>query len=498
MPRPEARDPGPTPAGGAGGLPAVGAWPPRTRWPEPLHRAVAAVREALAGDGPRRADVVPGRAGSRPRGLVALSGGADSLALAVACAVLVGTREGARLGPIGAAVVDHGLQSGSDAVAAAAADVARILGLTPVTVTRVEVARTGDGPEADARRARREALAAAARDAGQGGAAVVLTAHTADDQAEQVLLGLARGSGTRSLAGIPARGTLPGGAAVVRPLLGLTRADTETICRWAGLTWFEDPHNRDPALLRSRVRTRVLPALEDPDAGLGPGVRAGLVRTAAIAAEDAAALDAWAGDEVARLLPRRPVDPAGRAVDERHDGRGALDCAALDPPAVTPDELEPCAVTLEQGRELARDGVEGRGPRGGALPRPAVLDEEPPGRGDCGPDERVLPLAGGEGAPPAVGRVGHRATLRPARRVPVDEGGHRSDRPGRGRRGRGLVQRRPDRGGRDGGERLAEGPTHVVDLRVREVAGRAPEREGRAHPRVVVEEGDRVDDVPTF
>ncbi|MCZ6939002.1 tRNA lysidine(34) synthetase TilS, partial [Micrococcus luteus] len=231
----------------------------------------------------------------------------------MACAVLVGTREGQRLGPIGAAVVDHGLQTGSDAVAAAAADVARILGLTPVTVTRVEVARTGDGPEADARRARRKALAAA-RDAGQGdavpgaGAAVVLTAHTADDQAEQVLLGLARGSGTRTLAGIPARGTLPGGAAVVRPLLGLTRADTETICRWAGLTWFEDPHNRDPALLRSRVRTRVLPALEDPDAGLGPGVRAGLVRTAAIAAEDAAALEAWAGDEFTRLR----VDPPGR------------------------------------------------------------------------------------------------------------------------------------------------------------------------------------------
>ncbi len=311
------RDPGPTPAGGAGGLPAVGPWPPRTRWPEPLHRAVAAVRDALAGDAPWLPDAAPGRAGNGPRGLVALSGGADSLALAVACVVLVGTREGRRFGPIGAAVVDHGLQTGSDAVAAAAADVARILGLTPVTVTRVEVARTGDGPEADARRARREALAAAARDAGQGGAApgagtaVVLTAHTADDQAEQVLLGLARGSGTRSLAGIPARGTLPGGAAVARPLLGLTRADTETICRWAGLTWFEDPHNRDPALLRSRVRTRVLPALEDPDAGLGPGVRAGLVRTAAIAAEDAAALDAWAGDEFTRLR----VDP--RAGDPR-------------------------------------------------------------------------------------------------------------------------------------------------------------------------------------
>lgn len=301
------RDPGPTPAGGAGGLPAVGPWPPRTRWPEPLHRAVAAVRDALAGDAPWLPDAAPGRAGNGPRGLVALSGGADSLALAVACVVLVGTREGRRFGPIGAAVVDHGLQTGSDAVAAAAADVARILGLAPVTVTRVEVARTGDGPEADARRARRVALAAAARDARPGGA-VVLTAHTADDQAEQVLLGLARGSGTRSLAGIPARGTLPGGAAVVRPLLGLARADTEAICRWAGLTWFEDPHNRDPALLRSRVRTRVLPALEDPDVGLGPGVRAGLVRTAAIAAEDAAALEAWAGDE----FPRLRVDAPGR------------------------------------------------------------------------------------------------------------------------------------------------------------------------------------------
>ncbi|MEI3778156.1 tRNA lysidine(34) synthetase TilS [Micrococcus yunnanensis] len=307
MPRPEVRDPGPTPAGGAGGLPAVGPWPPRTRWPEPLHRAVAAVRDALAGDAPWLPDAAPGRAGNGPRGLVALSGGADSLALAVACVVLVGTREGRRFGPIGAAVVDHGLQTGSDAVAAAAADVARILGLAPVTVTRVEVARTGDGPEADARRARRVALAAAARDARPGGA-VVLTAHTADDQAEQVLLGLARGSGTRSLAGIPARGTLPGGAAVVRPLLGLARADTEAICRWAGLTWFEDPHNRDPALLRSRVRTRVLPALEDPDVGLGPGVRAGLVRTAAIAAEDAAALEAWAGDE----FPRLRVDAPGR------------------------------------------------------------------------------------------------------------------------------------------------------------------------------------------
>ena len=151
-------------------------------------------------------------------------------------------------------VVDHGLQDGSAEVARRAADVARGFGLE-AEVVRVEV---GEGNlEAAARSARYEALLAYGSD--------VWVGHTADDQAEQVLLGLARGSGTRTLAGIPARGTLPGGAAVVRPLLGLTRADTETICRWAGLTWFEDPHNRDPALLRSRVRTRVLPALEVAD-----------------------------------------------------------------------------------------------------------------------------------------------------------------------------------------------------------------------------------------
>ena len=276
---------------GSAAPPALESWPPRGRWPEPLHRAVAALRPVLAAhDG---------------GALVGLSGGADSCALAVAAAALRGTRAGAALGPVGAVVVDHGLQAGSADVAEAAARVARTLGLEPVLVRRVAVREAGDGPEAAARRARRGAFADAAREAGAG---LVLTAHTADDQAEQVLLGLARGSGTRSLAGIPARGTLPGGAAVARPLLGLTRADTETICRWAGLTWFEDPHNRDPALLRSRVRTRVLPALEDPDVGLGPGVRAGLVRTAAIAAEDAAALDAWAGDEVARLR----VDPPAR------------------------------------------------------------------------------------------------------------------------------------------------------------------------------------------
>lgn len=289
---------GPVHPSGPATLPAIGVWPPRARWPEPLHRAVVTVRRAL-GEGPA---------------LVALSGGADSLALAVACAALLCTREGEALGPVGAVVVDHALQRDSAAVAAAAADAARALGLAPVSVTRVTVEHTGDGPEAEARDARRHALAAAAQDAG---ACRVLTAHTADDQAEQVLLGIARGSGTRSLAGIPARGELPGGVSVVRPLLGLSRAETEAVCRWAGVHWWADPHNADPAFLRSRVRARVLPALEDPRDGLGPGVREGLVRTAAIAAEDAAALDDWA---------RRAFDAARR----EPQGRGGDVVVSLD------------------------------------------------------------------------------------------------------------------------------------------------------------------------
>ena len=298
--------------GGPAPLPGLDAWPPRGRWPESLHRAVAALRAVLRGhDG---------------AALLGLSGGADSCALAVAAAALTGTRAGAGLGPVGAVVVDHGLQADSAEVAAAAAGVARTLGLGPVLVRRVTVADAGEGPEAAARRARREAFAAAAREAGAG---LVLVAHTADDQAEQVLLGLARGSGTRSLAGIPAGGALPDGTPLARPLLGLTRADAEAICRWAGVRWWEDPHNADPALLRSRVRTRVLPALEDLADGLGPGVREGLVRTAAIAAEDAAALEQWAACALAECRVRGEAPSPGDAVVR-------LDLAAFAalPPAV--------------------------------------------------------------------------------------------------------------------------------------------------------------------
>ncbi|MFB6612083.1 tRNA lysidine(34) synthetase TilS [Agromyces sp. NPDC056379] len=205
--------------------------------------------------------------------LVALSGGADSLALAAATAF-----EAPRLElRAGAVIVDHGLQPGSAEVAAAAAATARELGLDPVLVRRVEVAGEG-GPEASARDARYAALDAAAAETG---AALVLLGHTLDDQAETVLLGLARGSGAASLSGMPARA-----GRYARPLLGIRRTSTRQACLDAGLTPWDDPHNLDPAYARVRVREQVLPVLE---AELGPGVAEALARTAEQLREDEAA-----------------------------------------------------------------------------------------------------------------------------------------------------------------------------------------------------------------
>ncbi|NUU33178.1 tRNA lysidine(34) synthetase TilS [Arthrobacter sp. C9C5] len=233
-------------------------------------------------------------AGYPERVLVACSGGPDSLALA-AVAAYFGRRGHVDGHPVsvGAVVVDHQLQAGSAEVAAATAAALRELGLAPVQLRTVDVAHTGMGPEAAARDARHAALEAAADDTG---AAAVLLGHTLDDQAEQVLLGLARGSGTRSLAGMrPARGRL------LRPFLGLRRADTLEICAVEGLDPWHDPSNEDPAFARSRTRVEVLPMLEEK---LGPGVAESLARTAAILQLDADYLEDVANDTFARLQER--------------------------------------------------------------------------------------------------------------------------------------------------------------------------------------------------
>lgn len=250
------------------------------------HPAVAqvrlAVRRCLSGAGLAPGDLV----------LAACSGGADSLALASALAF-----EAPRLGLRGGGVtVDHGLQDGSDEQARRAAKALKGMGLQPADSVTAAVARAGGpgypGPEAAAREARYAALH---RAASACGAAAVLLGHTLDDQAETVLLGLARGSGARSLAGMPERtGTF------LRPLLRIRRATTRAACAAQDLEPWDDPQNADPGFARARVRHRLLPVLE---AELGPGVAEALARSARLLRADADFLDALAESELERIAP---------------------------------------------------------------------------------------------------------------------------------------------------------------------------------------------------
>lgn len=211
--------------------------------------------------------------------IVALSGGADSLALAAATAFEAPKRS-LRAASV---TVDHGLQDGSAEVAANAARIAQMLGLD-ARVLRVAVSGEG-GPEAAAREARYRVLREAASDAR---ASTVLLGHTLDDQAETVLLGLARGSGAASLQGMAPVREDEDGVKWVRPLLGVRRETTRAFCAASDLTPWDDPHNLDDRYARVRARERVLPVLE---AELGPGIADALARTAEQLREDAEAFD---------------------------------------------------------------------------------------------------------------------------------------------------------------------------------------------------------------
>jgi tRNA(Ile)-lysidine synthase len=198
--------------------------------------------------------------------------------------------------------VDHGLQPGSADRAAATAALLAGLGLDPARVLTVRVG-PGGGPEAAARAARYAALAEAA----SGTGARVALGHTLDDQAETVLLGLGRGSGPRSVAGMVEHRAVEG-VTWWRPLLGVPRQVTRAACADQGLPVWDDPWNADPAYTRVRLRTEVLPLLEDV---LGGGVAPALARTAAMLREDLDALDALADAELRRLGGHRslPTDP---------------------------------------------------------------------------------------------------------------------------------------------------------------------------------------------
>jgi tRNA(Ile)-lysidine synthase len=239
--------------------------------------------------------------------LVACSGGADSLALAFA-ARYVAIR---RYLDYAAVVIDHQLQDGSAEVAAGVQQQLGRLGYTDVIVTTVQVDHSaGVGPEAAARQARYRALDTAAR----ARSATVLLGHTLDDQAETVLLGLARGSGGRSLTGMA-----PRAGHLLRPFLNLRRETTAQACTELGLEPWQDPHNTDRRFTRVRVRETVLPALETE---LGPGVAEALARTAELVRDDTDLLDRLAADAY------RTAEGLG--------GTDTLDCAALEsqPPAL--------------------------------------------------------------------------------------------------------------------------------------------------------------------
>jgi tRNA(Ile)-lysidine synthase len=239
--------------------------------------------------------------------LVACSGGVDSLALAFA-GRYVAIR---RYLDYAAVVIDHQLQDGSAEVAAGVQQQLERLGYSDVIVTTVQVDHsTTVGPEAAARQARYRALDAAAR----ARSATVLLGHTLDDQAETVLLGLARGSGGRSLAGMA-----PRAGHLLRPFLNLRRETTEQACAELGLEPWQDPHNTDRRFRRVRVRETVLPTLETE---LGPGVAEALARTAELLRGDTDLLDRLAADAY------RTAEGLG--------GTDTLDCAALEsqPPAL--------------------------------------------------------------------------------------------------------------------------------------------------------------------
>lgn len=313
----------PAPATPLTGSPAATAPAPRTDT-TPRDRASAPMSRAGTGARPvaRSARRAPGASlldddPLAPLVLVACSGGADSMALASALAF-----EAPKLGiRAGAVTVDHGLQTGSEQRAAEVAARLTGLGLGPVDAVGVTVGR-GGGPEAAARDARYAALDAAAE---RHGAAAVLLGHTRDDQAETVLLGLARGSGIRSLSGMAA--VSGAGGRYRRPFLHLDRQTARKACLVQHLPVWDDPHNADPAYTRSRLRHEGLPALEK---ALGKGVVEALARTAQLSRDDADALDTWAAQAESAVR-----DPAG-----------LLECAKLYalPPAVRRRVLRRAAI----------------------------------------------------------------------------------------------------------------------------------------------------------
>ena len=282
----------------------------------PLYQIRLAVRRELE-------DINPG-----DTVIVAASGGADSSALAAA---LLPECEAKSISVV-PLIVDHGLQKNSADVAHEAKKELTKLGYEIIEIRKILVEIT-DGVEASARRARYAALNEVAK---SHNAVAIFLGHTKDDQAETVLLGLARGSGTRSLSGMAQRIDN-----YRRPLLSITRVQTEAACEEAGIKFWRDPHNQSMEFTRVGVRENVLPMMEKE---IGPGVTDALTRSARLLRDDADALDRWA-DEVFDELDPISLDIATletlpRAIRSRVL-RKAIYLAGAPSGSLSADHIEP-------------------------------------------------------------------------------------------------------------------------------------------------------------
>jgi tRNA(Ile)-lysidine synthase len=315
--------------------------------PHPAVAAVrSAVRECLADLGPQPL-------------AVAFSGGADSTALLAATCF-------ERPGQVTALIADQHWYEGSAGIARESARRAAGLGAAAEVLDA-----PSERDEAAARTARYRALRAAAERHDCG---VVLLGHTRDDQAETVLLGLARGSGARSLAGMAGRR-----GPYRRPLLDVSRATTRAACDALELPVYDDPANLDPRFARTRLRRDALPALQE---ALGRDLIANLARTARLLRDDADLLDEWAAREFGRaenddgsldVAVLASLPPALRRRVLRHwaPGSSAVQVDALDSLVVRWHGQK--TVALAAGNGARR--VSGRIERVGG---PAMSNEESP------------------------------------------------------------------------------------------------------------------------
>lgn len=291
--------------------------------------------------------------------VVAVSGGPDSTALAFLA------RQARPDLDARVAHVRHGLRDDAPD-AAVAAEHAAALGL-PFLQRHVQVMETGEGLAAAARQARYAALARMAADIG---APAVLVGHTADDQAETVVLNLARGTGLSGLAGMdpvtrrhrpPVDEPEDPSVDLVRPLLRVRRGDVHAFVADARLSTVSDPSNQDPARRRVRVREEVLPALARLSGTIGDPVGA-LTRLADLARADAEALDGWAEAHTRRAVvtwgPGRAVrdadlEPLPRAVASRVLREMVAELgSAFGPDAATVDQV----MALEPGQSCHTAG----------------------------------------------------------------------------------------------------------------------------------------------